>query len=258
MPGPLGEYLGRFSGLAWVMQVNTTNITLTAGEYYPEGYSGESGSGFIQHVQTQIRTVSGQSSANVTRSQSTAKISINLTASANLHFYNVACANAMGFSNGQTQPAAATHVASGLPRFIWRPSKAPTSHGVDVKQWPTRSQTVYGRSVDGTTWSLKGSKLYDDVIEYQFLLANEAITPTGGTLYADFQQWVEDVVCEGQPFRWIMNRSQYAATSDYKQAIWHMDGESKEVGSLLDSIKRHWQSYNGQWSVRIPMALSNT
>jgi hypothetical protein len=256
MGGPLQAYYGQFSVNALTMAVgNVPNVNIAAGDYFSDGYTGEGTTQFAAAMQAGIRTIPTQTSANVTCPPSTGKFVIALTAASNISFLTDRLANIAGFSNGLVQPSTATHTAPSQARYVWRPSRAPSGHPVGIKDpLIPRSSTIYGRAPDGTTFSVVGSLAYDGYMEYHSLPAADVITPDSGTIYVDAQQWFKDVAHEGRPFRLIVNRSQYAATTDYTTCVWHEDGEDGEVGSFGAAVRRHFQSHNGLWAVRLPLA----
>lgn len=257
MPGPLGMYVGSFSANALTGQFydgSSAFFSVAAGDYYLAGYTGEGAGAFLATVQSGIRAVAGQGNANVSLNVSTGRVTVALNTARAINWTTDRLANILGVSNGLVQPSAATHVGANSARYLWRPSRAPASHPVGITEaLSPRSGTVYGRSEDGTTFSVKGSKVQDGTIGYTQLPAADVIRPEGGTVYLDLRQWWDDVVHEGMPFRFVMNRDKYAATSDYKTCIWYEEGE-EEVGAFDERIGRTMKSYQGRWDVRVPLA----
>lgn len=255
MSGPLGIYYGQFvtDATSRTLTINAQALTLNVGSWYLHGYTGESAVQFCEHLQAKIRTAEGQSNALVEYSPTSDRVTITLGTEKNITFTNVAIANFIGFQNGAVQPSSLIHVGSGHPRYVWRPTRAVADVPVDTNVvWQQRSATVSGRSVDGTTYTVPSGTVYDAVIQYRCLPQDEAITPAGGTVYLDFQQWFADVPCAGRPFRYVMNREKYGATGDFVTAVWGEEG-ADEVGAFRDAASRRIESYQGRWDVRIPM-----
>lgn len=256
MPGPLGIYHGQFATTTDSRDfgLGASNLSLNIGSWYLSGYAGEASNQFVQHVQTKVREVAGQANAVCNYNPTTDRVGLYLNAAANLVFYDPALANICGFSNGTTQPSSVTHIGNAHPRYTWRPSRAVADVPVDTAiVWQPRSATLSSRSPDGTTYTVPGGTVYEAVIKYRCLPAEEVITPAAGTVYLDFQQWFEDVPAAGRPFRYVMNRDKYtAAAADYVTAIWGSpDGE--DIGALRDHASRRIASYQGLWDVTVPM-----
>lgn len=231
--------------------VGAGSANVAAGTYYTSPYTGEATTQFTAALQAAIRTITGHGNANVVYYGSNCDFVIALNVAAAVTFDDASLATACGF-NSASLASAATHHSNRVPRYVWRPDRPPSGHPVDANVlWAPRSSTHYGRSIDGTTWSVAGSLTYDATLAFQYLDDNVVMTPAGGTVYADFQQFFEDVVHLGQPIRVIMNRAQYAATTDYKEATWHMEDE--ELGSFTDYAARNIETYNGLWSVTLPL-----
>lgn len=247
------QFLGRFA-------INTSNnnltvdgtaLTLTSGNYYLAGYSGESTNQLCEHLQEQIRTVAGQSTATVAYSGSTGQVTITLDSAVTIEFDDAYLAYILGFSS-TTQSGADTYTSDQSCRYVWRPTIGASGHPVNlINLWAPRSTTRVYRSPNGTTYSIEGNELNDALIEYSLLPDADVVTPTTGTVYRDLQQFFRDVVHAGQPIRVYPDRTANTSSS-YKTAILGRD-DQEIVGSFQDYIARWGSDYNGLWDLSIPL-----
>lgn len=247
------QFLGRFS-------INTSNnnltvagtaLTLTSGNYYLAGYTGESTDQLCEHLQAQIRTVAGHSGATVVYSGTTGQVTITLGATATISFTDAYLAYILGFSSA-TQSGADTYVSDQNPRYVWRPTIGASGHPVNlINLWAPRSTTRVYRSPNGTTYSIEGDELNDALIEYSLLPDDDVVTPATGTVYRDLQQFFRDVVHAGQPMRVYPDRT-VNTSADYKTAIFGRD-DQEIVGSFQDYIARWGSDYSGLWDISIPL-----
>ena len=247
------QYLGRFviNTSNNSLTVDGTALTLTSGNYYLAGYTGESTSQLCEHLQTQIRTVAGQSTATVTYSGSTGAVTIGLDSAVTVTFDDAYLAYILGFSSA-SQTGSDSYVSDQNPRYVWRPTYSASNHPVNLLNfWQTESTTRVTRSMNGTTYSIVGNELKDATIDYYVLPEADVITPSSGTIYKDFQQWFSDVVHEGQPIRVYPDRT-VNTSSDYVTAMFCEKGQ-ETVGDFIKYARPYQDDYSGLWSVRLPL-----
>ncbi len=251
------QYLGRFyiNSSLDSFTVDGTGVTLTSGYYYTAGYSGESADQLIDGVQTQIRTVAGQGTATVTYSGTTGAVTIALDSSVDITFDDAGLAAYLGFSSA-SQTGSDTYVSDQVPRGIWRPTLGAVNHPNVVENfWVKRSSTRILRSADGTSYSVVGNEFSDASIEYAILPEADVVTPATGTIYRDLENWLSDIVHEGQPIRCYPDRTENDS-DDYVTAMFG-DDDTETVGSYADYFSRLASDYNGQWNVSLPLMEYN-
>jgi hypothetical protein len=169
------------------MNVGVNVLTLTSAIRYTVGASDETNA-LIDDVQTKIRTIAGQDSTNVTYSATTGRVTIALTTFATINM-ETNLAAALGFS-ATDYASDGRFAGERCPMHIWRPTRGLSDHPVDANVfWSPRSSTIAGRSIDGTTYSRKGSTVYDAVIAFDKLPEADVVTPSNGTIHRDLQAW---------------------------------------------------------------------
>lgn len=236
--------------------VGGTVLTLTSGEYYLAGYTGETTDQLCEHMQAVIREGTTHSGATVVYSGTTGVVTITLDSSAELIFTDAPLAAVLGFSSA-TPGTATTFESDQNPRYVWRPSLGPSDYPGDLLNWwlPT-STTRNVRSADGTTYSVVGNLLYDCEFSYSFLPVADVITPSTGTIYRDLEQFFKDVIHNGMTIRCYPDRT-VNTSADYYTALFGRDG-SPIVGSFRQFIDKYSTEYNGMWNVTIPLMEHNT
>ncbi len=251
------QYLGRF-------YINASNnsftcdgdaLAVTAGYFYTAGYTSESTDQLCEAVQVLIRTVSGQSTATVTYSGTTGVVTIALDSAVTIVFTDSGLAAYLGFS-ATTQSGADTYTSDQIPRGIWRPTNSAVGHPNIIENfWIKRSSTRVMRSADGTTYSVIGNEFSDATIEYEALPEADVPTPSSGTIYRDFENWLSDIVHEGQPIRCYPDRT-VNTSADYVTAVFGSD-DMETIGSFTDFMNRFTEDYNGMWNVTLPLMEYN-
>jgi hypothetical protein len=252
------QYLGRFyiNSSLDSLTVDGTALTLTNGYYFTAGYTGESSEQLVEHLQTKIRTVAGQATATVTYSGSTGVVTISLDSAVTITFNDSGLAAYLGFSSA-SQTGSDEYTSDQIPRGVWRPTLGASSHPNIIENfWAKRSSTRVIRSADGVTYNVVGNEFSDAVIEYAILPEADVVTPDTGTIYRDFENWLSDIVHEGQPIRCYPDRTVNTAT-DYVTAIFG-DDDTEMIGSFADYFQRFRSDYNGQWGVTLPLMEYNT
>jgi len=228
------------------LTVDTTAKALTAGDYYPFQYSGESDDQLIEHLQDKIDDV--VASSTVAYDDSSGKITITWgSGSHTLTWDNTDLRDALGFTTNLS--GAGPFVADNEPQHIWRPDRGLASYPNQLNNvWEPVSTTVAGRSKDGTTYSVAGNLLYRADLAYQMLDDAVVITPSSAGSSTDFQAWFERVPHEGQPLRFYPDRTLNASTS-YVTALFAEGREDEPVGEWSRFATRHLENLNTLWDV---------
>lgn len=248
------EYFGRFPIGATTDSFTVTNsaanaLTLTAGYYYTDGYTGETAVQFCNHVQNIIRTATGSPNpnANVSYSHATGRVTIALDVACTIAWGDAALAPILGFSTDTTANAA-THVGTQQPRYVWRPSVAASEYSTSLtgQTWAPVSTTKYRRANSGAIHSVPGSVLYETMFSYNYLPLADAIRAATQT-YTSFQEWFEDVICNGYRVRFYRDRT-LNSSLDVEDAMW--GGE--DPGRFVEVMTRNLQRFNGYWRVELP------
>lgn len=254
-------FLGRFAVASGAATFTTQAAapepesgSVTAGNYYITGYTGESTSQLCEHLQTQINATNACSSVTVVYSCATGKVTVDNTENEPATIVlSATLANILGFGTTETTLANGVHTATYYPRYTWHPTRGPSDYPLDLTAanfWQPRSTTTIGASEDGTTWSLPGNLLYEAALEYQLLTDYEA-KYNASYLHYDFQSFWQDVIHAGQPVRVIPNRPAVAAytSAQYVPALLG----NAEIGSFREYSERYMANYNGLWNVYIPL-----
>lgn len=249
------NFLGRFTlSSSETLVVDGDTCTLTTGSYYTSGYSGESTSQLVEMITTAINAdVTSQSTASVTHSISTNRITISLDSAVTVTM-SASLAAILGFSS-TTQSGASEYVGDQDPRYTWHPSNAASyyPHGItSANFWNKKSKSYIGRDDTGTTFTIPSNLLYDATIRYMLLASAEVKTPDSGTIYRDFHTFFTDVIHAGELVRIIYDDTSYTSTSSYTTGIVGFTEENKEIGSIEDFASRHITNYQGLWDVDIP------
>lgn len=251
----LQHFLGKFylGTSANDFAVGGTSVSLTVGEYYLHGYSGESTAQLCEHIQTKIRAIGAtQDASTCALNVTTGLVTITLETAATLVFTDTALATILGMSTSYA--SGTSHVGTTQPRYLWRPSRQAVDfpHQLDTSNfYVPRSTTKIGRSLDGTSWAVGGYLLYDSLLRYEYLDDSEVITPATGTSYSDLQQFWIDVAHAAMPIRVYPDRT-VNTSADYITCLWGSEAD-EEVGEWSAFAYRHVSQYNGLWDVEIPL-----
>ncbi|MCP4549514.1 MAG: hypothetical protein GY835_23915 [bacterium] len=230
-------------------------IALTPNSYFMMGYTGEGGA-LVDHMTTLIADeIAG---STVTYSLVTGKVTLNFNGNTTAVVWtDTALRDLLGFTGNLS--GATSYVATNEARYCWRPSMPmlyPKHLTSAASFYAARSSTIVQRAPGGKTYSRAGSTVYDASVAYDLLPVAEVLTPTTGTVYADFEQWWLDVPAVGNRFRIVLDRTAYADTDDYVTCMFG-DDDLEELGSFLDwagrSETESISEYNGLWGVQIPL-----
>ena len=247
--------LGRFYLASNDFTVNDSGgadtLSTTAGYYYPSGYSGDTQ--LCEHLQSVIRANGGvYTSATVTLSAATGLITIDFATGGTditLNWTDTDLRNILGFTENQS--GAKSDTATNQMRYVWRPTRSMSDHPVDLTEfWSPATNTKLVRSTDGTTYAIRGNEYNEATAEWQYLPQADVIT-NSSTAYESLQEFYSDVIVKGQSVRLLPDRTSYTSSS-YKEALIGLP--DKSLGSFRDFCNRHITSYNGLWSVSLPLA----
>ena len=265
MSATLQEYVGqvRITSTCRQFQINDGGgaeaVVLDLGKYFASGYTSESDDQLIEHMQTQIRAVSGfgageAAECNISRSTSTGLITIAFDASVDISWDHADLQTLLGFTGSQT--SASSYVATNTPKGVWRPTEGLSEFPVDLTEWwAPNSTSKVTRAPDGTISTVQGAMLYDGIFGYRLLDEGE-VKSDSSTVWESFQSFFENVIHAGYRIRAFPDRT--AITSDdYREGIIvppnASDDEPVTMGRFADWARRHIRNYNGLWGVDFRM-----
>ena len=246
------EILGRFpvGSSTDSFSVGATACTLTAGNYYLHGYSGESTAQLCEHMQAVIRAIGAtQDASTVTYSASTGLVTIDLETAATLTFTDAGLAAILGFT-GSPYGSAARFTAERKPRYIWRPTDpmadCPTQPVLPFA--PVGTSYAY-RSQDGSMCSVDGvTVLYDSSVSWQALPQADVLKNSAGIDYRSLEEFWEDIIARGRPMRFYPDRSANTSSS-YVTCIYG----AEQAGSFSEAASKTIAPYLGYWRVSLPL-----
>jgi hypothetical protein len=248
------EFLGRFPIGASTdsFSIGTNAITLTAGNYYLNGYTGEATAQLCEHMQAAIRAATGgYANATVVRSTSTGLVSIATGGgTADITWTDSALQTLLGFTGTQTGHTGYT--ATRTPRYVWRPTDPPMDVDTTPEEMfsPVASCKVY-RSQDGSMCAVDGVTVLQDCrrLAYQALPQNDVIRTVAGPTYTSLQEFWEDVIARGRPMRVYPDRSVNANSACFTTAVYG----AEQPGAFVDTVGKAVGSYLGYWRVDLPL-----
>jgi len=266
----LQEYIGQIaitSSLKDFIVNNGTPYTcaLTVGNYYAQGYSGESTAQLIEHLQAVIRAAnaafaaSGANECTVSRSSTTGLITIAFAAgggNVTVTWTDSGLGTLLGYTGNLS--GAYSYAATYTPKGVWRPSRALVDlPGDETEWWGERSTSKVTISPNGSTYGMEGTILYDGIYRYESLTKAEVVD-TSSTVWTTFESFWELIVHAAKPIRVLPDRTSYTSTT-YKTAL--MLPESAEsgegpvtIGPLGDYEGKTVAKYNGLWDVGFKLA----
>lgn len=248
------EFLGRFPVGSTLdsFSIGTNAITLTAGNYYVNGYTGESTAQLLEHMQAKIRAATGgYANATVTRSQTTGLVTMATGGgAAAITWTDTALQTLLGFTG--TQGSATSHVATYHPRYVWRPTDPPMDVDTTPEEMfaPVSTAKVY-RAQDGSMCSVDGVTVLQDCrrLAYQCLPQNDAIRNVAGPTYRSLEEFWEDIIARGRPMRVYPDRSVNANSACFTTAVYG----AEQPGAFVDTVGKAQGSYLGYWRVDLPL-----
>lgn len=251
----LQEYFGRFYTTALQVTVtkgaNVANITVAAGNYFIAGYTAEATNQLIEEIESQMQAATGFSGADtIVYDHSTGLVTFTFDASSTITWTTASLKTTLGFGSTDTSVAATSFTGDVQPRYIWRPSRAPSEYPTNLSRfWGVGSTTITGRSRDGFAWAVEGNKFYEANISYKYLSESETVQTSTTDVYDNFEAFYEDVCHAGYPIRIFPDRTAYGST-DYVTGQFN-NGDS--LGLLSEFAVRNLDSYNGLWDVTLPL-----
>ena len=263
MANELQELFGRFYVGSTLDSFSVTDtggggaqaVSLTNGWYYLRGYTGEATAQLIEHMQVQVRALGGVwADAAFSYSLSTGLVTLNCpsTTTVTWTWTDSGLQTLLGFTG--TQSGAKTYTATQVPQHNWRPSRTMTDYPGNLQNvWQPRSTSAVGRAPGGTTHGVVGpAVLYDAILTWDVLEEAEVLKPSGGTIGGDLESFFVDVVNETQPIRLVIDRTSYAAVTDYVTAVFGREGD-ETIGSFEQYRGRLLDEYQGLWTVNTPL-----
>jgi hypothetical protein len=258
----LQQYLGRVTidDDTKNFSVGAFAITLTTGNYYVTGYSGEATAQLVEHMQAQIRAADATLNASTVEYDKDAitgvgPVVMSLDGSggpvvATITWTDSALQTLLGFTG--TQSGASTYTATNQPRGCWRPTLGWAEYPLNAtKFWTPRSTSFAGASKDGTTYSTEGTLVNEaPMVRYENLPEADVITPGTGTIQRDLQEFWKQIAHKGQPIRIFPNRTLNASDS-YHTGLLVPFEEDEHLGSFTDFVGRRIRAYNGLWDVQL-------
>lgn len=248
----LSRWLGRFAVGASndSFSIGANAFTLTAGDYYLAGHTGEATSQLCELITAAI--VGTYADAAVTYSATTGLVTFKIANSSTytITWTDTALQSLLGFTG--TQSGAATYTAANEPQCVWSPNRGISDAPVD----PARlvqpiSSTIVHCSRDGTLTSVLGNTRYAGTVSYGLIDGARVFIPSTGSVNKEFETFFEDVIARGERIRVLVNRATYAATTDYVECVVGTPGEP--IGAFSDFARRHIASYQGLADLQIPV-----
>lgn len=245
--------LGRFyqAASAAAFTVDSNDINIAAGWYYPWGYSGESSDQFLDHLQTLIRAIGAPfTTATVTCAVATGLVTIDTNAgsSKDITWSDTDVRDLLGFTGNLT--GAESYTATNQMRYVWRPTKALSYTSVDRDEiWAPDSSSRVLRSSGGTAYSVVGYTAYDVELSWQYLPKADVITDSS-TVWESLQQFWVDVIAKGSPLRYLPDRTSYTSTSFGCGLV--MGDET--IGSFEDMVRRNIDGVDTRWGASVQVA----
>jgi hypothetical protein len=239
------------------------DVSLTVGEYYADGYSGDTQ--LCEHMQAQIRASHATYNASTVARNSDGKVEITFAGTPSpgnvtVTWTDTALGTLLGFTSALS--GATTYAADVTPKGVWRPSM-PLSEtpGDETTWWSKRSTTKVTVSLDGSTYSVEGDLLYDGIFRYENLPVADVLE-TSSTTWTTFESLWENVVHEARPIRILPDRDSYTSSTHKTGLIVpadaEMGGDAVTIGHVREYQGRTVDSYNGLWDVEFKMVKSVT
>lgn len=255
----LQRYLGQFrlgtSRLNFTITdpvMGAQALTLTDGDYFMAGYTGETTAQFCEHMQAVIRAAhASQATSTVTLEAGTGIVAIAFGSGqdTSVTWTDATLATMLGYAGNLS--GSQTYVAPNQAQYIWLPAKGLADYpGYKQDWWAKQSTTRTMRAPTGQTFSRAGNLLNDAKIEYMYLPESN-VWAKGSTWHASFEAFFEDVIHAGQPFRCYPDLDSNTSTT-YKTAILATD-EGETVGNMKDFAERNITRYNNFWKIKLSL-----
>jgi len=240
-------YLGRFYASAWGLTINATAKVVTAGFYYPKGYSGESAVQFLEHLTDKLNDVVGGATATLDLTTGLVTLDFNGNTTS-VTWTSTALRDLLGFTGDLS--SATSYVATNKMRYCWFPTRGLADYPGDLTRfWGRGSTSRTVVSADDTAYGIKGSLTYSAMLRYAMLPAADVVT-TSTTVWRALEAFFEDVMHAAQSMRICPDRTSYTSTT-YVTALLNKGKDA--YGDFAGFAKRHARTNNGLWDVDIPL-----
>ena len=246
-------YLGRIEAQAWEFVAGATTYTLTAGEYYPRGYTGEATSQLVEHLTALLEPRAGTPVVSV--SLTTGLVTINWDGTATtVTWTDTELRDILGFTGNLT--SATSHVSTYPMRYLWLPSVAPSGYPTTVDDiWEPRSNSRVIASPDGSSHGRRGYESNLATLTYDLLPAADVVhhnatydSEDNGTFRSFFRNVAHNVM----PIRVLPDATTYAASTDYVTALFGR-GDGEALGRYTDYAGPSEPTNYTLWDVAVPL-----
>lgn len=255
------QYVGRFTLPSTATQFNiknangvNINCVINTGTLFITGAT--EAVGLDARIQAAIRAqATGHSTANVTYSGSTGRVTIGLNHNSNIYFGHAPLANILGFDQEVNAADTNAHVGTRQPRYIWRPTRGVAEAPLDINTWwGPRSTSKLTRSVDGSVVTVQGNLVYDGRYSYRNLPQADITSKAGDTdWHRPLERFWEDVVHAGKEIRVYPERTGTAYETGFWASETDMGDEAADIGAFRDQVGRRIDSFDGLWDLEFAM-----
>lgn len=261
MASLLQAYLGRIEAEAWsftATQGGANTITLTAGEYYPKGYTGESNVQFIEHLEDQLAALAGTPTVTLDLDNTNSrvgKVHIDWDSTSTSVTWGSATTlrDILGFTGDLN--AATSHTGTYAMRYVWLPTLAPSSYPTTINEiWEPFSNSRVRASPNGSSHGRRGYQSNRALLTYDLLPSTDVVVNPATYNAEDnatFRSFWKNVIANVMPVRVLFDRTTYAASTDYVTALVGNAGDDP-IGRLLDYAKPLRNNMT-LWDVRVPL-----
>jgi len=236
------------------------NCIINTGSVFLAGYPGEAEAASITgKLQAAIRAqAAGHTTANVTYSMATGRVTIGLNHNCNIWWTDNALGDALGFAQNTAAAATNAHTGTKQPRYIWRPTRGAADMPVHLNTWwGPRSTSKLTRSVDGSIVSARGNLLYEGAYSYRNLPRADVICDATDTdNHRPLERFWGDIVHAAKEIRVYPDINVTDSSTAFKTGFWTSGSDSDEaidVGPFAGQIGRRIASFDGLWDVDFSM-----
>ena len=253
MASLLNAYLGRIEVEAWQFVAGSTTYTLTAGEYYPRGYTGEATDQLCEHLTALLEPRAGTPTVTVSLTTGLVTISWDGTATT-VTWTSTDLRDILGFTGNLT--SATSHTSTYPMRYLWLPSLAPSNYPTTIEDlWQPRSNSRVFASPDGESHGRRGYESNLAVVTYDLLQASEVVHRNATYDNEDngtFRSFFRNVAHNTMPIRILPDRSTYAASTDYHTGLFGR-GDGEPLGALDSYATPSQPNNHALWDVVMPL-----
>ena len=234
-------------------------LVTTAGKYYLAGYTGEGAtSNLTATLQVDIRAIGATySKSTVTFDAATGFVTTTFINSGDTPvvttwtFTDTALGALLGYESSPLS-GASTYTSTIPAKYVWRPNQPISDAPVDLTSvYAPFSATVVGATRGGKIVTAVQTTTFLAFLEWRNVSKANAILPSTGSINKEFVTYFQDVIAKGERMRYVIDRTTYAATSDYVTitAFPSEDPEPTSVGYVRDYMDRTIGNYQGLWDV---------